>query len=61
MRIDRWLQLRRTKALCIGMAVLFGAEQAVWGADLSLIQAMQLSGQQQRQLEATLTAAVVSL
>ena len=32
MRIDKWLQLRRTKAFCIGLATLFAAEQAAWGA-----------------------------
>jgi len=60
MRIDRWLQLRRTKAFCIGLAVLFGAEQA-WGADPSALYALKLSGEQQRQAEQALSAAVVTI
>ena len=46
MRIDRWLQLKRTKAFCVGLAIIFAAEQVVWGADSSAFRAWQLSGEQ---------------
>jgi len=61
MRIDRWLQLKRTKAFCLGLATLFAAEQAVWGADVNVLYALRLSGEQERQAEQALSAAVVTI
>jgi len=58
MRIDLWLQLKRTKIFCLALATLFACEQAVWGADVNVLQALRISGEQQRQLEQTLSAAV---
>ena len=46
MRIDRWLELKRTKAFCIGLATLFAAEQAVWGADINTVSALRMSAEQ---------------
>ena len=61
MRIDRWLQLKRTKAFCVGLAVLFGAEQAVWGADINALHTLQFSGEQQRQLDLARSAQIVTI
>ena len=61
MRIDRWLELKRTKALCIGLATLFAAEQAVWGADVNALHAMQISAEQERQFDAVRSAAVITI
>jgi hypothetical protein len=61
MRIDRWLQLRRTKAFCVGLAVLFACEQAVWGADVNVLQTLNFSSEQQRQVDAARTAAVLTV
>ncbi|KAF0167706.1 MAG: hypothetical protein FD161_4996, partial [Limisphaerales bacterium] len=61
MHIDRWLHLKRTKAFCIGLATLFAAEQAVWGADANALHLLKLSGEQQRQVDLALSAAVVTV
>src|SRR3989338_8893053 len=61
MRIDRWLEFKRTKAFCIGLATLFAAEQAVWGADPAALQALKLSGEQQRQLEFVRRGAILTM
>src|SRR3989338_10082226 len=61
MRIDRWLQLKRTKAFCIALATLFACEQTVWGADVNVLQTLQFSGQEQRQADAARTAAVLTI
>jgi len=61
MRIDRWLQLKRTKAFCVGLAALFGAEQAVWGADATALYALRQAGVQERQLDLARSAAILTL
>ena len=61
MRIHDWLELKRTKAFCVGLAVLFGAEQMVWGADMNTLTALRLSAQQERQVDAVHSAAVVTI
>ena len=60
MRIDRWLEYKRTKAFCIGLSLLFGAEQA-WGADGSTLFMLRQSGEQQRQLEGVWSASVLTM
>ncbi|MBI3010855.1 MAG: hypothetical protein HYY57_07720, partial [Candidatus Omnitrophica bacterium] len=59
--MERWIYLKRTKAFCIGLAVLFGLEQAVWGADINAIQTLMFSSEQQRQLDTTRSAAIVTI
>ncbi len=61
MRIDRWLQYKRTKALCLGLALVFAGEQAVWGADVNLVQTLRLSAAQERQLDVVRSAAVLTM
>ncbi len=61
MRIDRWLELKRTKAFCLSLALLFAGQQAVWGADVNLVQTLRLSAEQQRQLDVARSAAVLTL
>ncbi|MBI3319030.1 MAG: hypothetical protein HYZ89_00355, partial [Candidatus Omnitrophica bacterium] len=60
MRIDRWLQLKRTKALCIGLATLFGVEQA-WGADPTTLSMVVTAFQQEGQLRVVRTEQVQQL
>ncbi|MBI2093961.1 MAG: hypothetical protein HYT88_04490, partial [Candidatus Omnitrophica bacterium] len=59
--MERWIYLKRTKAFCVGLAVLFGLEQAVWGADVNAIQTLMFSSEQQRQLDTTRSAAIVTI
>ena len=61
MRLDRWLELKRVKVFCLSLAAVFTAQQAVWGADPAALQALQLSHEQQRQLEQSLSGAVLSI
>jgi len=61
MRIDKWLQLKRFKALCIAMALLFGAEQVAWGMDPNTFRLLLGSSEQGRQMEAARRAAVVTI
>ena len=60
MRIDRWLELKRTKALCLSLALLFTAEQC-WGADVNAIYALQHSTEQQQHMQQALSAAVFTI
>ena len=61
MRIDRWLQLKRTKAFCLGLATLFSVQQGVWGADGNSLYLLKTSGLQRVQMEQALSAAVVTI
>src|SRR3990167_8159670 len=61
MRIDRWLEYKRTKAFCLGLALVFAGEQAVWGADVHLVQTLRLSAEQERQLDVVRSAAVLTM
>ena len=60
MRIDRWLELKRTKALCLGLATLFGVEQA-WGADPTTLSMVVTAVQQEGQLRVVRTQQVQQL
>ena len=61
MRIDTWLELKRTKAFCVGLATLFTLQQAVWGADANALAVLQAADQQQHQLDVARTAAIYTL
>ena len=61
MRIDKWLELKRTKAFCVGLATLFAAEQAVWGADVNALYLLRAAGEQERQLVVAQSAAVMTI
>src|SRR3989338_9054781 len=61
MRIDKWIELKRVKALCIALALVFGAEQVAWGMDPATFQLLLGSSEQQRQMDAARRAAVVTI
>ena len=61
MRIDRWLELKRTKVFCFSLAFVFTLEQAVWGADPSLLQRLQFSEVQRRQMDTAMSAAIYTI
>ncbi|MDP3703201.1 MAG: cysteine peptidase family C39 domain-containing protein, partial [Candidatus Omnitrophota bacterium] len=61
MRIDKWIQLKRVKALCIALALVFGAEQVAWGMDPATFRLLLGSSEQSRQMEAARRAAVVTI
>ena len=58
MRIDRWLTYRSTKIFCIALAAVFAAQQVASGDTLH---ALQMTTEQQRQLDLTLRGAVVTI
>ena len=60
MRIDQWLQWKRTKIFCVALATLFAAERA-WGADPSALYQLKMSAEQQRQLDVLHAAGVRSM
>src|SRR3989338_11456131 len=61
MHINRWLELKRTKAGCLALAAVFGLQQAAGAADVNLLYAFQASGEQQRQMEVAHRAAIVTM
>src|SRR3989338_1508053 len=61
MRIDKWLELKRFKAFCVAMALLFGAEQVAWGMDPATFRLLLGSSEQSRQMGAARRAAVVTI
>ena len=61
MHIDQWLELKRTKVGCLVLAAVFGLQQTVSGADVNTLHAIQLSGEQQRQMEGVQRAAIVTM
>ena len=58
--MHKWLEWRTTKTFCVTLALLFAAEQAVWGADMNALQALQLSGEQQHRLDVARSAAILT-
>ena len=61
MRIDKWIDLKRTKALCIALAIVFGAEQLAWGMDPATFQLLLGSSEGQRQADAARRASIVTI
>src|SRR3989338_5955005 len=61
MRIDRWLEYKRTKALCLGLALVFAGEQAVGGADVNLAHTLRPPAARERQLDVVRSAAVLTM
>src|SRR3989338_3487658 len=61
MRIDKWIELKKVKVLCIALALVFGAEQVAWGMDPATFQLLLGSSEQQRQMEAARRAAIVTI
>ena len=59
--MHRWLEWRTTKLFCLTLATLFALEQAVWGADPSALASLQLSGEQQRQLDVARAASILTV
>src|SRR3989338_1001486 len=61
MRIDKWIELKRVKVLCIGLALVFGAEQVAWGMDPATFRLLLGSSEGQRQMETARKAAIVTI
>ena len=61
MRIDQWLELKRTKAFCIGLSLVFAYQQVVWAGGGDAVQLLKVSTQQMQAAEATLKASIYTI